>query len=87
MKNFLRILAIIFFVVIIIIILRSGMLKDENLEISQETVEETTDEVGEENPETSAQVSETEESIQEIIDPAPQEEGVVILGGDGIPNN
>lgn len=87
MKNFLRILALIFLLVIVVIIVKSGILS------GVKTTEDTTVSVDEtspteaENEQTEPTISETEEAIQEIIDPASQEEGVVILGGDGIPNN
>lgn len=85
MKIFLRILAIVFLLVIVVIIVKSGILSGNgNIEISEDV---STNETDSTEAETEPTISETEEAIQEIIDPAPPEEGVVILGGDGIPNN
>lgn len=85
MKNFLRVLAVIFLLVVVFIIITSGILSGKKN--TTETVISNDTNPAEETEETEPTISETEEAIQEIIDPAPQEEGVVILGGDGIPNN
>ncbi len=85
MKNFLRILAVIFSLVVIIIVIKSGVLFDIHGESDNTSVEQG--EIQIDDSEQSADVSETEEEIQEIINPTTEDEGVVILGGDGIPNN
>ncbi len=85
MKNFLRILAVIFLLVVVIIIIKSGVLSGGADTTDSSVSNDST--VVDGSEETEPTISETEEAIQEIIDPAPQEEGVVILGGDGIPNN
>lgn len=86
MKNFLRILAIIFLLVVIVIVIKSGILSGNDSSASE--VVETVPEETVSNEEISAEISETEEEIQDIINPVSEEDdGVVILGGDGIPNN
>ncbi len=86
MKKFLRILAIIFLFVVIVIVIKSGILSGNDSSASE--VVETVPEETVSSEEISAEISETEEEIQDIINPVSEEDdGVVILGGDGIPNN
>jgi diacylglycerol kinase family enzyme len=86
MKKFLRILAIIFLLVVIVILIKSGFLSGNDSSTSE--IVETVSEETVSSEEVSAEISETEEEIQDIINPVSEEDdGVVILGGDGIPNN
>jgi|GEM_PF-1955195 len=86
MKKFLRILAILFLLVVIVIVIKSGILSGNDSSASE--VVETVPEETVSSEEISAEISETEEEIQDIINPVSEEDdGVVILGGDGIPNN
>lgn len=85
MKNFLRILAIIFLLVIGFTIITSGILSPKKDTVSPQ--EETVGQVEIIPQEEDASQDSEEENLEDIIDPLGADEGVVILGGDGIPNN
>jgi diacylglycerol kinase family enzyme len=83
MKTFLRVTAIIFLAVLAVVIL-TGVLKKDVI-VPEESI---TEEVPEDITTEEGAVSDTEEALEDIIDPAGDEDdGVIILGGDGIPNN
>ncbi len=82
MKNFLRIIAIIFLVVVGITIIRSDALFPSQKEIETPIAEPEVSEVEQQN-ETQSET----ESLEDIVDASSSDEGIVILGGDGIPNN
>lgn len=81
MKNFLRIIAIIFLLVVAFTVIKA--MKKEVGTPSSETVTSTEDEVPTEENST----EESTESLEEIVEASSPSDGVVILGGDGISNN
>ncbi len=83
MKTFLRFTAIIFLVVLGVVIVTSVFKRD--VVVPEEPI---TEEISSETEIEEGAPSDTEESLEDIIDPAGDEDdGVIILGGDGIPNN
>ena len=83
MKTFLRVTAIIFLIVLVVVVITSIFKREVVVpeEMATEEVPSET-EIEEGSP------SDTEEALEDIIDPAGDEDdGVIILGGDGIPNN
>ena len=86
MKNFLRIIAILFLLIIGIWLVASGVLFGNNQRNSENTTSEQNESVSEE-VDFSNEVDAQEDSIETLINPNPEDEGIIILGGDGIPNN
>lgn len=85
MKNFLRILAIIFLLVIGFTIITSGVFSSKKDTVSPQ--EEAVGQIEVIPQEENTSQDPQEENLEELIDPEGADEGVVILGGDGIPNN
>lgn len=84
MKTFLRIIALIFLGVLLVVVI--GSLSKKEPEPVEEVLEETI--VSEEEVILEEEIVDDEETLEEIIDPVGDEDdGVIILGGDGIPNN
>jgi diacylglycerol kinase family enzyme len=85
MKTFLRITAIIFLIVLFVVVL-SSLTKKEPA-IIEDPLQET-EISGEETLVEEGVAYSEEETLEDLVDPAGgEDEGVIILGGDGIPNN
>ena len=81
MKTFLRFTAIIFLIVLGVVIV-SSLFKSDVVVPEEPIIQESPSEAED------GDISDTEESLEDIIDPTGDEDdGVIILGGDGIPNN
>lgn len=92
MKGFLRIITLLIVGVIVVVLVRSNTdveVPENDTAISEEVISESED--GVVTPEEEVVVpEEVQEDVSEeenTLPPGWQEDGTVILGGDGIPNN
>lgn len=86
MKNFLRYTAILFLLVLCVVVVRSLFSpKEDSTPLTQDETMET--ETTPADEETVSEEDNSEESLEELIDPSQEDDGIIILGGDGIPNN